>query len=374
MGPVVLHALGLCADARSPRLPRPGSHRRAADVPLEEDSHGLPAIRCSACSSAPQSTLRPLGPSRHSGVLALQSWLLQSFYPGATEQALQVHCWFLSCMVLYWLLFRPAYNRLVRPASLGLTLGLLAALSLLPWLVVALPPAIGKPFDWYSEHSFGDASSAMDLLVVTLKFHPLAYAHVFLFGMLLARLRKHLIGLEETEDAALATRLVVRWGSWVWRYGATLGYMGLLAVFLIEPIRPMAHKLSARLSVLMPLQGLLLLGLSLPNDRWRAVFPMGSCCTRGRQLRPVRPAVCRLRRVAGPLRDGAPLLPLPVSLLPSGCQPRPEALPAALDAAQEVYPCGATGAHGGAPRRRRSPDGYIGRERSLKRQWLGRHL
>lgn len=46
------------------------------------------------------------------------------------------------------------------------------------------------------------------------------------------------------------------------RWGASLGYLGVLLIFSIEALRPSAAKLSARLSVLMPLQGLILLGLS----------------------------------------------------------------------------------------------------------------
>jgi len=49
---------------------------------------------------------------------------------------------------------------------------------------------------------------------------------------------------------------------WPVRCGAVCGYLGLLLVFLVPALRPVAHKLSARLSVLMPLQGLVLLGLS----------------------------------------------------------------------------------------------------------------
>ena len=45
----------------------------------------------------------------------------------------------------------------------------------------------------------------------------------------------------------------------LFRFGATLGYAGLLAVFTTSA--PALHKISARLSVLMPLQGLVLVGL-----------------------------------------------------------------------------------------------------------------
>ena len=135
------------------------------------------------------------------------------------------------------------------------------------------------------------------------------YAHVFLFGMVLARLRLLLEleheaaaaqaarssapGLElEAEVAAvrvnaLLTRSASKAEAWaaflgklrcapaaggtghpprlrallqlLFRFGATLGYAGLLAVFTTSA--PALHKISARLSVLMPLQGLVLVGL-----------------------------------------------------------------------------------------------------------------
>ena len=48
----------------------------------------------------------------------------------------------------------------------------------------------------------------------------------------------------------------------LFRFGATIGYFGLLLVFNVKEMRPASHKLSARLSVLMLLQGLVLVGLA----------------------------------------------------------------------------------------------------------------
>ncbi|KAK3253314.1 hypothetical protein CYMTET_37437 [Cymbomonas tetramitiformis] len=200
-------------------------------------------------------------------ILALQSVLLQSWVPQATENALQTHCWFLSSMLLYWATFGRVYP-LVRRADLPATCGALLALACLPWLTLVVPALADEPLNWYTAHQFGDTGSSTDLGVVVLKFHPVCYMHVFLFGMLLARLRALLLlppepGPQTTIVAALRP---------VCGHGAVVGYTGLLLVFFVKAIRPAAHKLSSRLSILMPLQGLLLLGLSSETDPVSLVF------------------------------------------------------------------------------------------------------
>ena len=127
-------------------------------------------------------------------------------------------------------------------------------LGVIPWLLLVVPSIADADHDWYRRHQLGDTDST-DLWVVFLKFHPLAYAHVFLFGMVLARLRQKL--LDAPEASPLAQFL-----STVMKVGATAGYFVLLVVFLARDARPVAHKLSCRLSILMPLQAMILIGLS----------------------------------------------------------------------------------------------------------------
>ena len=89
--------------------------------------------------------------------------------------------------------------------------------------------------------------------------------------------------------------------------GATAGYAALLVVFLAPPLRPLAHKLSARLSVLMPLQGLVLLGLSpLPPLRAGATdAPPSATAAAARpfsaleRIDPVEISFAMLARVGG---------------------------------------------------------------------------
>ena len=121
-----------------------------------------------------------------SWILTIQAWLLQSFVPNATEKALQAHCWFLSALVLYWVLFRPLYTRGAGagrgPASSALILSLVPHVASL-----ALPAALGALR--YAGHRYGNFDDGNDAFVVLVKFHPLCYLHVFVFGMVLARVR-----------------------------------------------------------------------------------------------------------------------------------------------------------------------------------------
>ncbi|KAH8064117.1 hypothetical protein JL720_12913 [Aureococcus anophagefferens] len=202
-----------------------------------------------------------------------QAFLLQAFDPRATEQVFQFHsgqdkgdstfhCWFLSCLVPYWLLFGPVYAK-VRNASLEACFAALVVLSLIPWLLVLVPELADEDNEWYRRHAVGDTSSATDLWVVFLKFHPLCYFHVFLYGVVLARLRAN---LKAGADGPLARFLGA-----VARGSATAGFGGLLLVFLARDLRPAAHKLSCRL----PLQAMILVGLS-PIDAGRAADPVAA--------------------------------------------------------------------------------------------------
>jgi len=203
-------------------------------------------------------------------VLLAQSYLLQSWIPIWTEQALQTQCWFLSNMILYWLGFGWMY-KLLRNLSLKWTCVYLTSICLLPWIVVIVP-LINRNIaaDWYKAHEYGAVNTSIDIWTVMLKFHPLFYLHIFIFGMLLALLRSHLKreASKETNPNIFVKSLI-----YITRFGATLGYLGLILVFNVKEIRPVSYKLSARLSVLLPLQGLMLLGLSpLPQIATKKVI------------------------------------------------------------------------------------------------------
>ena len=246
-----------------------------------------------------------------------QGLLAQSWLPWLPEKSVQLHCWFLSAMVPYWALFDIVLHGLVLRVT-RLTTCCLALLlfSLPPWAAYIFPSQVGGRSDWYSTHRTGVLEDEVDYIVVTLKFSPICYFHVFVFGMLLARTRylvsveiakassqagiqleagssleqivdatrrqrgsifqnarRRLSGIRQsfvgsgklahpshggtsTLQSAAATGL-----AFLFRYGATTSYIGLLCVFTIEELKPPSWKISARLSVLILLQGLLLVGL-----------------------------------------------------------------------------------------------------------------
>ena len=215
-------------------------------------------------------------------VLLSQAFLTQAWVPWLSEQTIQLHCWFLSAMVPYWALFGLIFRHVVlRLASLRAACAVLVCLALLPWLAFVLPEAYqptggDDALEWYGGHSTGSLKTWTDVLVVFLKFHPFCYLHVFVFGMLLARMRERLkatLALHASSDE-LPHRALVRLVHWLLRWGTSLGYALLLCVFLVKDIRPYAAKLSARLSILMVPQGLILIGLSpLPPPKPLAKVP-----------------------------------------------------------------------------------------------------
>ena len=88
-----------------------------------------------------------------------------------------------------------------------------------------------------------------------LKYHPIFYVHVFVFGMLLAVIRNHLKDEGTQTPLANALRLLIQ-------CGATIGYTGLLVIFTVRKLQPISYELSARLGLLLPLHGIMILGLS----------------------------------------------------------------------------------------------------------------
>ena len=197
--------------------------------------------------------------------LLAQSFLLQAWWPTFTESALQMHCWFLSCMVVYWFFFKPlAY--VLKNITLLKTCLLMAFFFFLPWLLVLIPVMANQPVDWYKEHSFLSTDTALNIGVVMLKFHPVCYFHVFILGMLLAKLRqlldKKAISCGHAADSPRNPYLIAL------QFVAPLGYLFLFLVFSVEGFeaRLWGYKLSARISVLLPFQAMILFGLAgLPS-------------------------------------------------------------------------------------------------------------
>jgi len=197
--------------------------------------------------------------------LLAQSFLLQAWVPHFTENALQMHCWFLSCMVVYWFFFKPL-SHVLKNITLLKTCLLMGFFFFLPWLLIFIPVIANEDVDWYKNHEFYATDTFLDIGVVMLKFHPICYFHVFILGMLLAKLRQLL-----DKKAALNFH-----GCFSWRnpynvalqFVAPMGYLALFLVFSVQEFQARAwgYKLSARISVLLPFQAMILFGLAgLPS-------------------------------------------------------------------------------------------------------------
>ena len=223
--------------------------------------------------------------------LFFQGLLGQSLLPWLPENTVQIHCWFLSALLPFWCLFTPVMRGgVLKLRTVGSAAAALLLLAAPPWLAVLLPSALeGVDPLWYKAHHTGRSSTAVDLLVITLKFHPLSYLHVFTFGMVLAQLRA-LVGhaLREAHPSPLARALAP-----ILRHGASMGYLGLLLVFTVPEVRPTSYKLSARLSVLMLPQGLILLGLA-PLSEPEPAHTSSSCTAEGGARRGAHDPLTRL--------------------------------------------------------------------------------
>ena len=207
--------------------------------------------------------------------MASQGVLVQAWLPWLPEGtggslAVQSHCWFLSALLPYWMLFDVLFRRAVKPlASLAAGCACLLLLALPAWVALLVPGSVGGDPAWYASHRHGALHDATDYAVVLLKFHPACYLHVFLFGMVLARVRLLLAQTlqRRAEAGAGAAQARARLNAigclqLLFRFGASVGVTGLLVVFLCRSVRIQSYPLSARLSVLMPLQGLIIVGLA----------------------------------------------------------------------------------------------------------------
>jgi hypothetical protein len=109
------------------------------------------------------------------------------------------------------------------------------------------------PHNWYIWHRWKAFKDWLDVAVVVLKFHPLCYFHIYLFGVALAA---YYLRLRASRGAL----------PWVLENGAVIAYTLLALGFSIPELCPPSHKLLCRLGGLAPLQGLLLVGLSEGRD------------------------------------------------------------------------------------------------------------
>lgn len=98
-------------------------------------------------------------------------FLLQAWLPNVTEFVMQPHCWFLSCIIPFWMLHNETYRFSKKWSTKSLWI-VLCILSAAPWLffLIAIPNN-----EWYQQHSWQGTGTVIDTFVVMLKFHPIFY-------------------------------------------------------------------------------------------------------------------------------------------------------------------------------------------------------
>ncbi|CAL1174272.1 unnamed protein product [Cladocopium goreaui] len=177
--------------------------------------------------------------------LVAQAFLVQSWVPGVGDQ-LQPQCWFLSCLALYWILFKfiaQSFKRL----NLLQTICLMLSLLLLPWPLMA--------WAWGHRRAHSDLTDLALNLGSGWEHHPISYLHVFLLGMLLAKLRQLLdplaADLGDAGEASSRNPYVI--GSQVL---APLGYLGLLLIQSLQAFALLKPLLLFQVLILAGLVGL----------------------------------------------------------------------------------------------------------------------
>ncbi|KAJ1636695.1 hypothetical protein T492DRAFT_861269 [Pavlovales sp. CCMP2436] len=169
-----------------------------------------------------------------------QASLLQVWWPFFQERGLQQHCWFVACMPFLWLLLPSLARWAHSPRGSGSSYALVLLL-LLPFAALfALPLAIGVPVrSWAGGRVPGVVRSATDVFVVLLKFSPPPYVPQFVLGVLLARKVRSwraASGARGGKGAGVGEGVCS--APFVARFGATIGYSILAAIFGLRALRP----------------------------------------------------------------------------------------------------------------------------------------
>jgi predicted peptidase len=191
----------------------------------------------------------------------LSIFLMQAWIPGYTEHVLQPHCWFLSCIVPYWFMHNMLYRR-IRGMSLHNLLTLLAMCWLVPLVLLCIAAAALNNTDWYLDHHWQSTKSSLDIFVIVLKFHPVCYLHIYVFGIATACLQMKVRELGLTPA--------------IFKYGVSVGYAGLLVIFFSSKLVALPSEgLTLRLGALAPLHALTMVGMVMNDDPLSRLFSWG---------------------------------------------------------------------------------------------------
>jgi peptidoglycan/LPS O-acetylase OafA/YrhL len=184
--------------------------------------------------------------------LLIQSWTTPMIERGLVYLT---QCWFMSCLLFYWFIFHTIYS-FVASLSTRSLLALTITLSIVIPLTYELVTI--KDADWYSGHQYSSSTRAVDVATTTLKYHPLAYLHIFTLGCCLPRVRELLISLRPFQIVMPFLSLVA--------YGA------LLILYCAGGENVPGYKLSFRLGLFSCLQALLLIALCNKSDLLARLF------------------------------------------------------------------------------------------------------
>jgi len=187
-------------------------------------------------------------------VCLLQSWLPTQVNYGFVYLT---QCWFLSCLLLYWLLFYRIYAFIEILSTRALLLVVGFCSLALPILYEA---ASTRQENWYDGHKNLNPSRGVDTAVLVLKFHPFAYIHIFILGCCLPRVQK----LLQDNRYFLSLSHVL----------SALSYLALLILFCCGGQNIPGYKLGFRLGIISAVHCLLLLGLSNKNDVLAKIFSL----------------------------------------------------------------------------------------------------
>jgi peptidoglycan/LPS O-acetylase OafA/YrhL len=179
--------------------------------------------------------------------------LLQSWLPSLVNYGFVYlsQCWFLSCLILYWLLFYRIYAFVDSLSSKRLAAVVGICSFLFPFLYHVA--STGQE-SWYNDDVPFNASRGKDTALLVLKFHPFAYIHIFFLGCCLPKLHKSL-----TESNSVYLQKVTPFLS-------SIAYLALLILFCSGSHNIPGYKLGFRLGMISCVQCLLLLGLNNKND------------------------------------------------------------------------------------------------------------
>lgn len=183
--------------------------------------------------------------------VVVYSMLFHSWIPSILEDGFPylVQCWFLSCLILYWLGFYRIYD-IIHSLSDKHVLVTSAICSLvIPVLYQIIHLCLGS---WYDKRKYGSINEGVDIGVLVLKYHPFMYIHMFVLGCLLPRVRQQVVSWEKSKTFL--------------PYFCCIAYFCLLILFCCGGQYIPGYKLGLRLGLISGFQALLLIGLCNSQD------------------------------------------------------------------------------------------------------------